>query len=146
MSRLHRLAGTAALALCSALSFASPSVHATPAATPAAASGDTPPTVVVTAQGAKDDPKAEQALTPGGVTVLDGASFYERGVHNLADMLRYAPGVWSDSPSGADELFMSSRGSNLDATDYDKNGIKLLVDGLPVTTADGNSHNRVLDP
>ena len=61
-------------------------------------------------------------------------------------MLRYAPGVWAESSSGSEELFFSSRGSNLDATDYDKNGIKLLQDGLPVTTADGNNHNRVIDP
>ena len=26
------------------------------------------------------------------------------------------------------------------------NGIKLLQDGLPVTTADGNNHNRIIDP
>ena len=56
------------------------------------------------------------------------------------------PGVWSESSSGTDSMFFSSRGSNLDATDYDMNGIKLLQDGLPVTTADGNNHNRVLDP
>ena len=42
--------------------------------------------------------------------------------------------------------FFSSRGSNLDATDYDRNGIKLLQDGLPVTAADGNNHNRDVDP
>ena len=61
-------------------------------------------------------------------------------------MLRYVPGMWAESSCGSEELFFSSRGSNLDATDYDKNGIKLLQDGLPVTTADGNNHNRVVDP
>ena len=50
------------------------------------------------------------------------------------------------SDSGSDDIFFSSRGSNLDATDYDMNGIKLLQDGLPVTTADGNNHNRIVDP
>jgi iron complex outermembrane receptor protein len=80
------------------------------------------------------------------VTFVDGADLYERSVTNLADMLRYVPGLWADSSSGSDELFFSSRGSNLDATDYDKNGVKLLQDGLPVTTADGNNHNRVIDP
>ena len=64
----------------------------------------------------------------------------------MADMLRYAPGVFADSGYGNDELFFSSRGSNLDAVDYDKNGVKLLQDGLPVTTADGNNHNRLIDP
>src|SRR5690606_28377923 len=69
-----------------------------------------------------------------------------RSVANLADLLRYVPGVWSASHTGDDRVFFSSRGSNLDATDYDMNGIKLLQDGLPVTSADGNNHNRVLDP
>lgn len=44
------------------------------------------------------------------------------------------------------QVFYSSRGSNLDATDYDKNGVKFLQDGLPVSAADGNNHNRALDP
>jgi iron complex outermembrane receptor protein len=80
------------------------------------------------------------------VTVVEGDELYRRHVNNLADMLRYVPGVWADSGYGNDELFFSSRGSNLDAVDYDKNGVKLLQDGLPVTTADGNNHNRVIDP
>src|SRR5690606_8675736 len=60
--------------------------------------------------------------------------------------LRYVPGVWAESGTGGDAIFLSSRGSNLDATDYDNNGIKLFQDGLPVTTADGNNHNRFMDP
>jgi len=102
-------------------------------------------TVTVTAP-ALEELEAERALTPGGVTVLDGEDLYERSVSNMTDLLRYVPGVWAESGWGSDELFFSSRGSNLDATDYDKNGIKLFQDGLPVTTADGNNHNRVLDP
>ena len=39
-----------------------------------------------------------------------------------------------------------SRGSNLDAVAYDGNGIKLMIDGLPVTAADGNNHNSFIDP
>jgi iron complex outermembrane receptor protein len=88
----------------------------------------------------------EQALTPGGVTVIDSDALYQRNMPNLAEMLRYAPGVWSDSASGGSGVFISIRGSNLDATDYDMNGVKLLQDGLPITTADGNNHNRLIDP
>lgn len=102
--------------------------------------------VVVTAQRLREQIQAEQMLTPGAVTVVDAEDLYERSVTNMTDMLRYVPGVWAESGWGSDELFFSSRGSNLDATDYDKNGVKLLQDGLPVTTADGNNHNRVLDP
>ncbi|MBK6736491.1 MAG: TonB-dependent receptor plug domain-containing protein [Haliea sp.] len=64
----------------------------------------------------------------------------------MADLLRFTPGVWSASPNGGSPVFLSSRGSNLDATDFDVNGIKLLQDGLPITTADGNNHNRLIDP
>jgi iron complex outermembrane receptor protein len=90
--------------------------------------------------------QAEIAVTPGGVSLLDGDLFFERQVSSLADALRYAPGIWATSDSSSDDIFISARGSNLDATDYDMNGIKLLQDGLPVTTADGNNHNRVIDP
>lgn len=103
-------------------------------------------TVVVTAERLQQQIERERALTPGAVTIVDGAEVYERSVTTLADMMRFVPGIWAESNSGADQVFFSSRGSNLDATDYDRNGIKLLQDGLPVTTADGNNHNRALDP
>jgi iron complex outermembrane receptor protein len=47
-------------------------------------------------------------------------------------VLKYVPGIWSTSNSGSDGIYLSSRGSNLDATNYDMNGIKLMQDGLPV--------------
>lgn len=90
--------------------------------------------------------KAERELTPGGVTLVDGADLYQRNVSSMADMLRYVPGLWVASGSTGDSTYFSSRGSNLDATNYDGNGIKLLQDGLPVTGADGNNHNRDIDP
>jgi iron complex outermembrane receptor protein len=101
--------------------------------------------VVVTAR-LQTQIEAERAGTPGAVTVIDGTDLQQRSVTQLADLLRYVPGVWAESYDGNDDVFYSSRGSNLDATDYDKNGIKFLQDGLPVTTADGNNHNRALDP
>src|SRR5690606_3793027 len=97
-------------------------------------------------QGRRDADQAERALTPGGVTLVDGETFHQRPVTNMADALRYVPGVWIESGTGGDAAFISSRGSNLDATNYDSNGIKLFQDGLPVSSADGNNHNRFLDP
>lgn len=89
---------------------------------------------------------AEIARTPGGVTLIDTDTLNERNVSSLADMLRFVPGVWSASDTGDENIFFSSRGSNLDSVDYDMNGIKLLQDGLPVTMADGTNHNRMIDP
>ena len=103
-------------------------------------------TLLVQGEQVKLGLETEQALTPGGVTLIDGAELYQRNVSNLADMLRYVPGMWVAGGSTGDSTFFSSRGSNLDATNYDGNGIKLLQDGLPVTAADGNNHNRAIDP
>ncbi len=119
------------------------------AAVPLFAAESADPTTLDTIQvraPAFDAIKAEQRLTPGGVTVVDGETFYERTVNNMSDALRYVPGVWTESSAGGDAIFISSRGSNLDATSYDSNGVKLFQDGLPITTADGNNHNRFMDP
>lgn len=114
----------------------------------AAAPNKTPQveTVLVVGQRYKAELVQEQALTPGSVTLLDSDDLQDRTMVSLEDMLRYVPGVWSASGSTGDSSFFSSRGSNLDATNYDGNGIKLMQDGLPVTTADGNNHNRIMDP
>lgn len=90
--------------------------------------------------------EAERALTPGGVSVVEGEGLRLRNVTSLTDTLRYVPGVWAASGMTGDSTFLSIRGSNLDATNYDGNGVKLLIDGLPVTAADGNNHNRDVDP
>ncbi len=108
------------------------------------------PAIVVKGERVPDQARkelaAEQALTPGGVTMVDAEELRQRNVTSLTDMLRYVPGLWAASGSTGDSSFLSSRGSNLDATNYDGNGIKMLQDGLPVTAADGSNHNRDVDP
>ncbi|MBK6739127.1 MAG: Plug domain-containing protein [Haliea sp.] len=108
--------------------------------------GPTMETVEVHGERLRTDLLREQSLTPGGVTLIDIETLFQRNMSNMADLLRFTPGVWSASPNGGSPVFLSARGSNLDATDYDVNGIKLLQDGLPITTADGNNHNRLIDP
>lgn len=103
-------------------------------------------TMLVTGAEHRLELEAELELIPGGATLVGAEELRERNVSSLADMLRYVPGVWVASGSTGDSTFFSSRGSNLDATNYDGNGIKLLQDGLPVTAADGNNHNRSIDP
>ncbi|MET0311847.1 MAG: TonB-dependent receptor [Burkholderiaceae bacterium] len=115
-----------------------------------ATSTGTLPAVKVTAEREGDQSRrqaeAERAATPGAVSVIEGEGLRQRNVTSLTDMLRYTPGVWAASGSTGDSTFLSIRGSNLDATHYDGNGVKLLIDGLPVTAADGNNHNRDVDP
>jgi iron complex outermembrane recepter protein len=136
-------------AVLSALVLAPCAAAQTPSAPPAPTPTSTQ-TVVVTGKQAPDQAKkelkAEQAATPGGVTLVDSEELRQRNVTSLADMLRYVPGLWAAGGTTGDSSFLSSRGSNLDATNYDGNGIKMLQDGLPVTAADGSNHNRDVDP
>src|SRR5690606_5123867 len=57
----------------------------------------------------------DSAITPGSVTLVDGDTLREGNVASLADLLRFVPGVWSTSATGNDNIFFSSRGSNLDS-------------------------------
>ncbi|TAL73169.1 MAG: TonB-dependent receptor [Rhodanobacter sp.] len=92
------------------------------------------------------DANAHTRKVPGGVYATSGASLKGRAINNLADALRYVPGVMANSNAGGDDLTLSIRGSNLNSIAYDNAGVALLQDGLPVSAADGNNHNRMLDP
>ncbi len=102
----------------------------------------------------ESDPKQQDTLkarkqaqaSAGAVTVLESEAIENRHAGSLADLLHFVPGIWASSSAGTDATFFSSRGSNLDAINYDSNGIKFFQDGLPVTAADGNNHNRFIDP
>lgn len=102
--------------------------------------------VQVTASAQDSELTAEQKLTPGAVQIVNGDTFYQRAVDNVADALRYVPGVSMVSNTGSDDGVLSIRGTNLSAVNYDKSGVLLLQDGLPITTADGTNHNRLPDP
>lgn len=93
-----------------------------------------------------DDIRSAQAQVPGGVYVTSGETFYQRPVNSMADALQYVPGVMAVSNAGGDDMVLSIRGSNLDSINYDNAGVALFQDGLPVTTADGTNHNRMLAP
>src|SRR5690606_17743288 len=144
--RASCLAGAAVAVLC----FPLPAVADAPAEAEADADPAADPQMTtleaVRVSGTRDPNEAERALVPGGVSLLDGEAFYQRPVNNMSDALRYVPGLWTESGTGGYAVYFSSRGSNLDATGYDGNGMKLFQDDLPVTTADGNNHNRALDP
>lgn len=93
-----------------------------------------------------DDIRRAQAQVPGSVYVTSGETFHQRPVNNIADALRYVPGAFVESDSGGASSILSIRGSNLNSLGYDNAGVTLFQDGLPVTTADGANHNRLMDP
>ena len=86
----------------------------------------------------------ELALIPGGVSLIDAKDFEERQVSTIGEALRYVPGVWTSQTSRIDSI--SIRGSNLDHRTFDQNGVKVLVDGLSLTAADGNTQSQLIDP
>ncbi len=110
------------------------------------------PTLVVTA---KKEPltvpsletKREQieAVTPGGVSVID-AEDYKRGrASTLKDALDFAPGVFIQPRFGAEESRLSIRGSGVQRTFHGR-GIKLLQDGSPLNLADGGFDMQAIEP
>lgn len=117
------------------------------APTPAAPPDHTTTLATVEVRGTRAESiLAAQAQVPGSIYAVDGQTLHERAVNNLADALRYVPGVMAGSNAGGDDMVLSIRGSNLNSLSYDNSGVALFQDGLPVTTADGNNHNRMIDP
>lgn len=104
------------------------------------------PTITITGVSPISNILKQQKLTPGATELVHGETFYERPVSNMGEALRYVPGVTIDSNAGGSSGKLSMRGSNLNAINYDNAGVLLLQDGLPVTSADGANHNRLLDP
>ena len=94
--------------------------------------------VVVAGKPVKAEIEAQHALTRRRHGRRE--ELYRRQINGLADMLRYVPGVWADRRSRSEEVFFESRGSNLDATDYEKEGITAVHDGLPGHAGQSTRH------
>lgn len=140
-------ASLAAACLAASPAFSRVTLEASPTTTANSPSQATLEAITVHPLDVPEPLKAEQTLVPGAVTIVNGLRLQERPVNNASDALRYVPGVYTTSESGAsDEIRISIRGSNLHGTNYDNSGVALFQDGLPVTTASGDNHNRFIDP
>ncbi len=86
------------------------------------------------------------ARTPGGASVVDSEKYLTGRTANFEDVFAHSPGVMA-APRGSedDEVKLSIRGSGLDLG-YHVRGIKLLLDGIPVTFADGFGDFQDIDP
>lgn len=92
------------------------------------------------------DAREHRRNTPGSVEVISSEDLHGRPIRNTSDALRYAPGVMAFSNTGGADQVLSIRGSNLNALDWDNSGVMMLQDGLPISTADGANHNRLIEP
>jgi iron complex outermembrane receptor protein len=112
---------------------------------PAHADDDVPRgEVVVTAERAANDAKAQAAKVPGGTTVVEADAFKDKLAVSLRDALTFAPGVYTQ-PRFGQEVRIAIRGSGL-SRGFHMRGLTLLQDGIPINLADDNGDFQELDP
>lgn len=91
-----------------------------------------------------DQAKEEIERTPGAVEVVPDTAFKNTPVQHIKDILGYVPGVITQ-PRMGDDARVSVRGSGLSRA-YGARGISLLLDGVPMNTADGLVDFFEVDP
>lgn len=81
------------------------------------------------------------ASVPGGTSVVDQRVVEKGRVFTDQDVLAFQPGVYAQSSGGGDGLKISIRGSGLQTgTNYFRQGIYIMFDGLPVTGPGGTPY------
>ena len=110
----------------------------------AARADDGQPTIIVTAERASDDARAQVLQRPGGVDVVDATDFSARVAVSLRDTLGFSPGVYLQ-PRFGQEVRISIRGSGI-SRGFHMRGLTLLQDGIPINLADDNGDFQELDP
>lgn len=84
---------------------------------------------------------ARLAGVSGGTSLVDPAQLSAGRVANVADALRFQPGVTAQSASGGEAVRLTLRGSGLvrGPTAFGQ-GVQVLFDGLPLASATGNPY------
>ncbi|MCW2388524.1 iron complex outermembrane receptor protein [Sphingobium sp. B11D3B] len=100
--------------------------------------------IIITATPTTEQAIAEIERTPGGVEVVPDTAFKNTPVQHIKDILAYVPGVITQ-PRMGDDARVSVRGSGLSRA-YGSRGISLLLDGVPMNTADGLVDFFEVDP
>ncbi|AHF94663.1 hypothetical protein OPIT5_23190 [Opitutaceae bacterium TAV5] len=81
-----------------------------------------------------------------GTTSIGAADYAGATPRTLGDMLRLAPGVQAHARAG-DDVRLSIRGSGLQSVVFTKaRGVDVLLDGLPINSADGNFDYGLISP
>ena len=102
------------------------------------------PAIIVTADSATADARAEVRKSPGGVDVVDAGSYADTLAISLGDALAFSPGVYAQ-PRFGQEVRLSIRGSGI-SRGFHMRGLTLLQDGIPINLADDNGDFQELDP
>ena len=108
--------------------------------------------IVVTAKRSPGSPTAlgadaaRQALNrvPGAIGFVGAEVFSDDFAQSIGDTLIFTPGVFADT-SAQRENRISVRGSGLNSS-FERCGISLYRDGVPVTRASGSTEFQEVDP
>jgi len=81
---------------------------------------------------------------PGGIGFVDVSDYQDNFTQSLGDTLVFTPGVFADT-SAQRENRISIRGSGLNAS-FERRGINVYRDGVPITRASGITEFQEIDP
>lgn len=81
---------------------------------------------------------------PGGIGFVEAEVFLDDFAQSIGDALIFTPGVYADT-SAQRENRISVRGSGLNST-FERRGITVLRDGVPISRASGITEFQEIDP
>ena len=95
---------------------------------------------------APSDAEARRTLEriPGAIGFVPASTFADDFTQSLGDALLWTPGVFSDT-SAVRENRISIRGSGLNSG-FERRGLTVLRDGIPITRASGSTEFQEVDP
>ena len=108
--------------------------------------------IVVTGERQKGSPTARGetaarealARVPGAIGFVGADEFADDFAQSIGDTLVFTPGVFADT-SAQREKRISVRGSGLNSS-FERRGIALYRDGIPITRASGSTEFQEVDP
>ena len=91
-----------------------------------------------------DEARAHLRQIPGGIGFVEVADYQNNFTQSLGDTLVFTPGVFADT-SAQRESRISIRGSGLNSS-FERRGINVYRDGVPITRASGITEFQEIDP
>ncbi len=96
-----------------------------------------------TAVGA-DAARDELSRIPGAIGFVEAENYADDFAQSIGDTLVFTPGVFADT-SAQRENRISVRGSGLNSS-FERRGVSLFRDGIPITRASGSTEFQEVDP
>ena len=91
-----------------------------------------------------EEARAELERIPGAIGVVEDEGFADIFAQSIGDTLELTPGVFADT-SAQRESRISIRGSGLNSS-FERRGLMILRDGVPISRAAGNTEFQEIDP